>query len=138
MMEQYISTKIVLAEPENMPGMDGYRVRYKDGNTAWIPATAFNASYRLSGSLPIGLALDAVKQGKKAMRRHWPVGTFIMLCQPTLRDTREGVEMNSFGLSVKSSGGIFISSRKPGETPFLDAWTPTTQDLIEEDWMLIE
>lgn len=47
MLQRYIGTKIILAEPQDKDGQAGYKVVYPDGYTSWSPAAAFDQAYRL-------------------------------------------------------------------------------------------
>ena len=76
-MQQYIGTKIIQAEPAlryslpNVPGEDGYKVVYPDGYESWSPKDVFEAAYRPCSAMTFGLALDALKLGKKVRRTGW-------------------------------------------------------------------
>ena len=98
-MQRYIGTKIINAEPmnrqkyndfrgwelpEDEDGMDeGYLVEYLDGgkpNTekyegyvSWSPKEQFEKAYRQSDTLSFGLALEALKDGKRIARKGCPV-----------------------------------------------------------------
>ena len=45
-MDRYLGTKIVLAEPADRDGRDGYMVVYEDGYTSWSPKETFERAYR--------------------------------------------------------------------------------------------
>ena len=45
-MDRYIGTKIILAEPHEKDGREGYRVIYEDGYESWSPAATFERAYR--------------------------------------------------------------------------------------------
>ena len=44
-MQQYIGTKLISAEPEEVDGKKGYRVLYADGYASWSPAEVFEKAY---------------------------------------------------------------------------------------------
>ncbi len=47
-MQNYISTKIVKAEPHTgAHGVKGYTIIYPDGYKSWCPKEAFDTCYRL-------------------------------------------------------------------------------------------
>lgn len=46
MINSYIGTKIINAEPEELNGRAGYRVIYPDGYASWSPAEIFEEAYR--------------------------------------------------------------------------------------------
>lgn len=49
MVNQYISTKIVTAWPQEREGQEGYGVRYADGYESWSPKQAFEEGNVLIG-----------------------------------------------------------------------------------------
>jgi hypothetical protein len=57
-MERYIGTKIVLAEPEMKDGRDGYAVVYEDGYRSWSPKETFEHAYRLLTYGELNLVID--------------------------------------------------------------------------------
>ena len=95
--ELYIGTKLINAEPmtrqqyndfrgwelpTDEDGTDeGYLVEYLDGgkpNTdmyagyvSWSPKEQFENAYRKTSGLPFGLAVEAMKKGKKVARAGW-------------------------------------------------------------------
>lgn len=44
-MKQYIGTELVEAEPQQMGGREGYRVRYAGGYESWSPKEVFETAY---------------------------------------------------------------------------------------------
>lgn len=44
-MKNYMGIKMIEAEPKEMSGRDGYRVRYPDGYESWSPADVFEKAY---------------------------------------------------------------------------------------------
>lgn len=46
MINSYIGTKIINAEPQVQDGRRGYRVIYPDGYSSWSPAETFEGAYR--------------------------------------------------------------------------------------------
>ena len=87
-MKTYIGTKIIEAVPairkggrvyeEGQPtpkSMDpveeGYKVRYPDGYESFSPKAVFEEAYRPIDSMNFGLAIEAMKKGKKCRRAGW-------------------------------------------------------------------
>ena len=87
-MKQYIGTKLIEAEPayrvdgktvqpttwpipEGSKAEEGYAVRYPDGYMSWSPKAVFEEAYRPTDNLNFGLAIEAVKKGKKISRAGW-------------------------------------------------------------------
>ena len=86
-MDTYIGTKIIQAEPayrcdgmvypksgqypRSMHMEDGYKVRYPDGYESWSPKDVFEEAYRPTDAMTFGLAIEAMKKGKKVARAGW-------------------------------------------------------------------
>ena len=97
MTQTYIGTKLINALPmtrqryndfrgwqvpaDKSPDDEGYMVEYLDGgkpNTemyagyvSWSPKEQFDKAYRQTTGLPFGLAVEAMKRGKKVARAGW-------------------------------------------------------------------
>lgn len=58
--------------PENEdPKREGYFVLYPDGYQSWSPKEVFEDSYRESGKMNFGHALEYLEQGKRVCRSGW-------------------------------------------------------------------
>jgi hypothetical protein len=55
MLQKYIGTKIVFAEPMEKNGQPGYKVVYKDGYESWSPKVAFDEAYKLLSEMDFEL-----------------------------------------------------------------------------------
>jgi len=67
----------VRADRDNMLG---YKVVYEDGYVSWSPKAVFKKAYRRIDNLTFGLAIEALKQGKKVARSGWNgKGMFIFM-----------------------------------------------------------
>jgi hypothetical protein len=56
---------------ENSENAPGHRVVYEDGYVSWSPKHAFDNAYRKTDGLNFGLAIEALKMGKKVARTGW-------------------------------------------------------------------
>jgi hypothetical protein len=85
-MEKYLGVKLISAEPMDSEDAEkllnrefetsyqhylGYLVEYEDGYKSWSPKEAFEKAYRKIDNLTFGLAIEALKQGKKITRSGW-------------------------------------------------------------------
>ena len=84
-MQLHIGTKQVTAQPmtrsdaeahlgRNVGGDkhgDGYLVEYEGGYQAWSPKDVFDAAYRPTTGMTFGLAIEAMKAGKRVARAGW-------------------------------------------------------------------
>ena len=129
MLETYIGTKIIQAEPQDCQknshnskvGDPGYKVVYEDGYTSWSPKDVFESAYRKTDGMNFGLALEALRKGNKVRLPHWEDGTcLIMYFYKAVDKTKHTDEV----ITKASDNGRAI-------------WPPTTQDvLISDRWQI--
>ena len=86
-MKDYIGVKVVAAEPmsrgeynayrgwkipsDENPADEGYHIRYSDGYESWCPKKQFYEAYRRCDNMTFGIAIEALKKGKKVARAGW-------------------------------------------------------------------
>ncbi len=86
-MKDYIGVKVVAAEPmsrgeynayrgwkipsDENPEDEGYHIRYPDGYESWCPKKQFYEAYRRCDNMTFGIAIEALKKGKKVARAGW-------------------------------------------------------------------
>lgn len=148
----YIGVKIVDATPMGRVGFEtkhgrnvggdktgeGYEVTYEGGYQAWSPKDVFDSAYRPIDSLTFGLAIEALKLGKKVARAGWngkgmfiflvPGSTFKVNRAPLLGIFPEGTEVNYRPhIAMKGVDGS------------ISEWTPAAgNDVLAEDWQIVE
>lgn len=162
-MQQYIGTKLVKMQPMNradyntyrgwqLPadedGSDeGYLVEYLDGGkpnvpghdgyVSWSPKAQADAAYRETSGLPFGLAIEAMKMGKKVARAGWngkgmfvflvPGSKFMVNRAPLLGIYPEGTEITYRPhMDLKTADGS------------VSTWAPSGSDALADDWMVVE
>ena len=161
--ELYIGTKLINAEPmtrqkyndfrgwelpTDEDGTDeGYLVEYLDGgkpNTdmyagyvSWSPKEQFENAYRKTSGLPFGLAVEAMKKGKKVARVGWNgKGMFVFLVQgSTFKVSR--APLNQFyeeGTEVNYCPHIDMKTADNKIVP----WLASQTDVLADDWYIIE
>lgn len=159
----YIGTKMINAEPmtraeynafrgwelpaDENGDDEGYLVEYLDGgkpNTAthagyvsWSPKEQFDKAYRKTSGMPFGLAVEAVKKGKKIARAGWngkgmflflvPGSTFKVNRAPLLGIYPEGTEINYHAhIDMKTADGTIVP------------WLASQTDVLADDWIVVE
>lgn len=86
-------------------------------------------------NLNFGSVIGFLKRGKKMARAGWSDGVkFIYYIQTHSRNPLNDVEQNEFGESVECRAYIALKTAQGDSTP----WVPTTDDIIAEDWFVIE
>lgn len=164
-MNAYIGTKRIQAIPMNrldynilrgwqLPadenGADeGYLVEYMDGGkpnclekgfhgyVSWSPKEQFENAYRPCEALPFGLAVEAMKMGKKVARAGWNgKGMFLFL-----------VPGSTFAVNRSPLLGIYPEGTIINYQPHVDMktaqdtvvpWLASQSDILSDDWMLVE
>jgi hypothetical protein len=163
MMESHIGTKLIKAKPMNrqeysdyrglkLPsgeeGTDeGYLVEYQnspnsnhpnhDGYISWSPKDVFEDSYKQSGNLTFGDAVEYLKLGHRVARSGWngksmflflvPGSTFKVNRPPLLGIYEEGTEIKYHAhIDMKTATGEIVP------------WLASQTDVLSQDWCLID
>lgn len=145
-METYIGTKVIKATPMTSDDAwragyrisgydsDGYEVEYEDGYRSWSPKAAFDAAYRKCSAMTFGLAIEALRKGKKVCRQGWNgKGLSIELQTPDAHSkmTLPYLFMNYPSTPASDTAPAnHLSARVP--------WLASQTDMLAEDWQIIE
>lgn len=148
-MQLHIGTKQVTATPMNrlayneyrcwiLPsdedGADeGYLVEYLDGGKpnhqnhagyiSWSPKAQFDAAYRPTDGMSFGLAIEALKAGKRVARAGWN-GKGMWIEYIPAKDFSFS-EMNPH-FAIKNANNSFST------------WVPSINDCLADDWVIVE
>ena len=145
-MKRYIGTKIIKAEPmtrgdynkyrgwqipvDEEPTEKGYLFKYADGYESWTPLKQFEEAYRRCDNMPFGLAIEALKKGKKVARKGWNgKGMYLFLA--------DGQDLTS----CFSSGDFQCASSvcmKTAQNNICVGWLASQADMLADDWMFVE
>lgn len=144
-MPKYIGVKIIWAIPmtreafeakhgRNVGGDkhgEGYEVAYEGGYQAWSPRDVFDAAYRPIDALTFGLAIEALKLGKKVARAGWNgKGIFIELQVPD-----QYSKMSSPYIFIDTTG---LQTDNPDAPRSRVPWLASQTDMLAEDWRVVE
>ena len=162
MTQTYIGTKLINALPmtrqryndfrgwqvpaDENPDDEGYLVEYLDGgkpNTemyagyvSWAPKEQFDKAYRQTTGLPFGLAVEAMKMGKKVARAGWNgSGMFVYY-----------VPAGKYPVRTEQIKGLFPDDLVPYRHYMalktaqgdVATWAPSCSDALADDWFIIE
>lgn len=136
------------AVPDNEdPTDDGYLVEYHDGGAAnhakyagyisWSPKDVFERSYRSTSGMNFGLAVEALKSGRKVARAGWngkgmflflvPGSTFQVSRPPLLGIYPEGTTINYHAhIDMKTADEKVVP------------WLASQTDMLADDWVICE
>ena len=150
-MQKYIGTKIIEAVPairkggkvyeegwpipKSMdPTEEGYKVRYPDGYESWSPKDVFEEAYRPTDCMSFGLAIEAMKKGKKVARRGWNgKNQHIELATRINYMTAEGVFVNVEHEAIGNKAIAFC-----GTSGVQMGWLASQADMLADDWEVVE
>ena len=135
-MQLHIGTKQVTAQPmtrsdaeshlgRNVGGDkhgDGYLVEYEGGYQAWSPKDVFDAAYRPTTGMTFGLAIEALKAGKRVARAGWNgKGMWV-----------EYVPAKDFSFSELNPHFVIKNTNNSFST-----WVPSINDCLADDWQIV-
>ena len=152
-MKKYIGVKIVEAEPdaqyryhETMDSekelREGYKVVYPDGYVSWSPKDVFEEAYRETDGMTFGLAIEALKKGKKVTRKGWTgKGMFLYLTTGSavpyskLKPETQNALITHDKSTVQINGHIDM---KAADGSIVVGWLASQADILAEDWCIVE
>ncbi len=169
MSKQFIGTKIILALamtrlayneyrgwalPADENGADtGYLVEYTDGGTpnhpdhagyiSLSPKAQLDGAYRATDGMSFGLAIEALKLGKRVARAGWNgKGMWLVLVPGTpSAQLREGSPYHAaLGLAeCEILPHIDMwTINADGRRAMLPGWLASQSDMLADDWLLVE
>lgn len=162
-MKQHIGVKLINAKPmtrleynqfrgwelpaDENGADDGFLVEYIDGGKAntqdyagyisWSPKDVFERAYRQVDAMTFGLAVEALKAGKRVARTGWNgKGMFLFL-----------VPGSTFQVNRPPLLGIYPEGATVNYRPHIDMktadekvvpWVASQTDVLAEDWVIVE
>ena len=169
MQKTYIGTKIIRALPmarqeyndyrgwqlpaDENGDDEGYLVEYVDGGKAndprhdgyisWSPSDVFKRAYRSVEGMTFGLAIEALKAGKKVARAGWNgKGMWLILVAGTPNAAlREGTPYRE-ALGRESCEILphidMWTTNAEGRRAMLPGWLASQTDMLAEDWAVVD
>ena len=152
-MQQYLGVKIIKAEPMNLgdynikrgwtipanedPNKEGYLVQYEDNYISWSPKEMFENAYRKTTALTFGLAIEALKLGKKVSRSGWNgKGMFVYLVPANSYPSQTGAAKSYFGENSMVKYNAYMALKKVDDT--VSTWVASVNETLAEDWQIID
>lgn len=157
-MKKYIGTKIVEAKLGTMSeaqamksgcpveeaeklfkksgtvSRDGYIVKYPDGYISWSPKEVFEEAYRECDSMPFGLAIEAMKKGKKVKRKGWNgKNQYIQLATNISYVTADKEIVNCEHDAIGNHAIAFV-----GTSGIQMGWLASQADMLADDWVFVD
>ena len=162
-MKMFIGTKMVLARPmsrgeyniyrgwqiplDENPADEGFLVEYVDGGASnhpshagyisWSPKDVFERAYRLSSGLTFGDALQALKAGKRVARAGWNgKGMFVYYVRAAAYLAQSAAAIEYFGKNAYVPYAPYLALKGVDER--VSTWVPSINDVLAEDWVVLE
>ena len=170
-MQRYIGTKVIDARPMTRAEYNEYRgwqlpadengadagmlVEYADGGQAndarhqgyisWSPMEVFHRAYHPAKGMTFGLALEALKAGKRVARAGWN-GKGMWLALSGALEPREVKAADfwspnnaKYAAAVGGSAKVLpCITMKTATGEILMGWLASQTDLLAEDWSIVE
>ena len=149
-MKTYIGTKIIEAKPmtrgdyntfrgwkipeDENPEDRGYLVKYPDGYISWSPKEVFEEAYRECDSMSFGLAIEAMKKGKRVKRKGWNgKNQYIQLATGISYKSADGEIVNCEHDAIGNQAIAFV-----GTSGVKMGWLASQADMLADDWVFAD
>ena len=138
------------ANVERDPADEGYVITYRKGApneyVSWCPKAEFDAVSRPIDGMTFGMAIEAMKRGKKVSRRGWNGKGMFLWLKPQVNIQAEWCKDEKLKTLVEANGGEIIglgtvcmyTHDSTGRKAILTGWLASQSDMLYEDWMIVE
>ena len=125
---------------------DGYVIFYRGGEyVSWCPKKEFEDVSRPCDGMTFGMAIEAMKRGKKVARRGWN-GKGMWLCVPLCDGPTEIPATRVWGkpnaeYAERNGGMVKIMpyvTMKAADGSIVMGWLASQTDMLSEDWCIVE
>ncbi len=130
---------------KHQPKAGDYLVIYEDGYCSISPGKAFEEGYTLESSgLNFGLALEALKQGRRIARRGWNgKGMWLSIsCNGTREVPAENFWSPHNAQHARDNGGtatvLPTITMKTATGEILMGWLASQTDMLSDDWEILD
>ena len=155
---KFIKTQLVSASPmtrgeynehrgwtipaDENPNDEGYLVVDSEGYQTWCPKAKFDAVSRPVDGMTLGMAIEAMKQGKKVARKGWNGKGMYLWLLPAANVKAEWCKEEHLKALAEQNGGEFeclASIRmKTADNKVLTGWLASQTDMLADDWVIVE
>lgn len=128
---------------------DGYVITYRKGEpneyVSWCPKAEFDLVSRPTDGLSFGLAIEAMKSGKKVARKGWN-GKGMWLCIPLVEGPKEIPATGIWGkpnaeYAEQNGGTVKVMpyiTMKAADGSIVMGWLASQTDMLADDWVIVE
>ena len=119
-------------EPDVPRTEEGYKCDYPDGYSGWCPKVEFEKVSRPIDGMTFGMAIEAMKRGKKVARRGWngkgqfvTVGNQFTYVDCNGKQNAEHQTSGTAALIFHGTIGVQVG------------WLASQSDMLSEDWEVV-
>ena len=138
----YYKSRGINAHGDYDPGREGYKVTYPDGYVSWCPKAQFEEAGRPCDGMTFGMAIEAMKRGKKVARKGWNgKGMYVWVMPGSTVKNCPNISDPHLAEIDKAEGEIrFLGSirMRTATGDVLTGWLASQTDMLAEDWMVVE
>lgn len=128
------------------PSEAGYKVVYADGYVSWCPKAQFEAAGRPCDGMTFGMAIEAMKRGKKVARKGWNGKGMWLWLKPSAQIKAEWCKDEMLKSAAEENGGEILglgticmyTHDSTGRKAVLTGWLASQSDMLYEDWLVVE
>ncbi|MCY1555390.1 hypothetical protein D9M68_920520 [compost metagenome] len=118
-------------------------MRYEDGYESWSSATAFEAAYRPTDGMTFGLAIEALKQGKRVARAGWNGKGMWLALTPGSTIPASAARNGACKAKVEAEGAADITilphiDMRAADGSIVIGWLASQTDMLADDWTIVE
>ena len=134
-----------LPKDEN-PKDKGYLVKYPDGYVSWCPKAQFEEAGRPVDGMTFGMAIEAMKAGKKVARAGWNGKGMFLWLKPATTIKAEWCKDEMLKELVEANGGEMLAlgticmytHDSTGRKAILTGWLASQSDMLYDDWVIVD
>ena len=148
-MDKYVRLNVVKAEPMTAWDFDklknrehsgenrkGYKVIYDDGYVSWCPKARFDEVSRPIANMTFGMALEAMRRGKKVMRMSW----FSAIDRQYIFLGYEGIGypvnfLDTATMKPNNARACMFLVKNLTDAPVAN-YVPITEEILADDWII--
>ena len=162
-MKQFLGVKLIHAKPmtraeyntfrgwelpaDERGEDEGYLVEYLDGGkpnhpnhagyVSWSPKAQVDKAYRPTTGISFGLAIEALKAGKRVARAGWNgAGQFVYLVPAASYPAQTSIAKAHFGADAMVPYRAYLALKTAQGD--VSTWAPSCSDALAEDWQIVE
>ena len=123
--------------------MINHKLNYHEGYIPWSHEDVFNNSYKASGEMSFGMAIEAAKRGYKVARKGWHGKGMWVIYNPGSKGETHAM----FEGSVYKNHGVdecdilphfdMYTVNASGRRAMLPGWLASQSDIDSNDWEII-